>query len=168
MNLQMYSKEYEDLEDTLKKSKRRQKFDRGFSAFLLFLGITAIVLAVWPAFLWQTATSQTLGEKVQNPVPEAEIIAKNPLLLADVQVIKDSDGFTYFITSTSKNLNSSQKSQPRPGEFFLTIPKLKIDRAIVKVDTLTFAKNLSLFPQTAIPGEVGNAFVTGHSTLPIL
>ena len=87
MNLQMYSKEYEDLEDTLKKSKRRQKFDRGFSAFLLFLGITAIVLAVWPAFLWQTATSQTLGENAQNPGPGAEFIANNPLFMADVHVI---------------------------------------------------------------------------------
>ena len=31
---------------------------------------------------------------------------------------------------------------------------------------MKFDQNLAHFPGTAIPGEVGNAFITGHSVLP--
>ena len=46
------------------------------------------------------------------------------------------------------------------------IPKLKIKDARAKVDSLDFYNNLSHFPGSALPGEIGNSFITGHSVLP--
>ncbi|MBI2012473.1 sortase, partial [Candidatus Curtissbacteria bacterium] len=77
----------------------------------------------------------------------------------NVQVVADPDGFSYFTTDY-------KPQNPRPKEFYLTVPKLKIKGAKVLVDNLNFYKNLSHFPGSAIPGEAGNSFITGHSVLP--
>lgn len=164
MSLQIYSKEYEDFIKLRRHQQKRQKFDRAFSIFLLSLGILAVLFAVGPAILWQVSVSKTLGTKVENPVAQNQVIAQNSQLLGDVQVVKDPDGFTYFTTAPS---NDKNQNPTRPSQFYLTIPKLNIDKALVRVDSITFQKNLALFPHTAVPGDVGNAFVTGHSRLPI-
>lgn len=165
MSLQIYSKEYEDFVNLRRNHQKRKRIDRAFSIFIISLGILAVLFAVGPAILWQVSTSKTLGTKVENPVAQNQLIAQNSLLLQDVQVVKDPDGFTYFTTAPSNDKN--QNSTSRPSQFYLTVPKLKIDKALVSVDSLNFKKNLALFPKTAIPGDVGNAFITGHSTLPI-
>lgn len=165
MSLQIYSKEYEDFVKQQKHQQKRQKFDRAFSIFLLSLGILAVLFAVGPAVIWQVSTSKTLGTKVQNPVAQNQVISPGLLVSGDIQVVKDLDGFTYFTTAPANDKN--QYSASRPAQFYLTIPKLKIDKAQVIVDSLFFQKNLALFPKTAIPGDVGNAFITGHSALPV-
>src|SRR5256884_2553325 len=50
-------------------------------------------------------------------------------------------------------------------EFSLTIPKLKINKAIVEVDSNDLSKNLAQLPGSALPGEKGNLFVSGHSII---
>lgn len=168
MSLQIYSKEYQDFLHFTKRQQKQRKIDRGFSIVILILGIVAIGLAIWPAVIWKVSTSKTLGAKVENqPVPESEIISQNPLLSADIQVVKDPDGFTYFTTTHAQSATIYQSLRKRPSQFYLTIPKLKIEKAAVRVDTAAFQKTLSHFPKSAIPGEIGNAFITGHSTLPI-
>ena len=166
MSLQIYSKEYEDFVNLTKSHQKRKRIDRTFSIFIISLGILAALFAIGPAIIWQVSTSKTLGTKVQNlPVPQNQVISPESLILGDIQVVKDPDGFTYFTTAPANDKN--QNSTSRPGQFYLTVPRLKIDKAQVVVDSLTFQKNLALFPKTAIPGDVGNAFITGHSTLPV-
>lgn len=58
-----------------------------------------------------------------------------------------------------------QKEKVNPKEFFLTIDKLKIKKARV-VTGDNFKTQLAHLPQTATPGEVGNAVIVGHSVLP--
>lgn len=73
-----------------------------------------------------------------------------------------------------RNLNSfpalfSDKTRvipPSYSSFFLSIPSIKLDNAQVLVDTNEFDQNLALMPGTALPGERGNVFITGHSSLP--
>ena len=49
----------------------------------------------------------------------------------------------------------------------LSIPKLKIDNALVAVSGEDLSKNLIQYPGTALPGKRGNAVIFGHSILPI-
>lgn len=51
--------------------------------------------------------------------------------------------------------------------YSITIPKLKIDKAIVSIGGEDLSKNLVQYPGTALPGKNGNAVVFGHSILPI-
>lgn len=50
--------------------------------------------------------------------------------------------------------------------FTLSIPKLSIDNAIVKVGGEELSGSLIQYPGTALPGNIGNSVIFGHSILP--
>lgn len=81
----------------------------------------------------------------------------------DVQVlgvsIQTSDNFPGFVSSLKR------KGIIPYGQFSLTVPKLKIDKAPVEVDSNDLSKGLVHLPGSALPGERGNVFVSGHSAL---
>ncbi|OGD85318.1 hypothetical protein A3B51_00530 [Candidatus Curtissbacteria bacterium RIFCSPLOWO2_01_FULL_41_18] len=141
-------------------NKKTRKKDRYFYLLISLVGLLSIIFAVWPYFLWQLTTARRLTAKVQDfPIPQKEVLSASQISQANVQVVKDPDGFSYFTTTYKPQGN-------RPKEFYVTIPKLKIENATAKVDNLNFKNNLSHFPGSALPGEIGNAFITGHSVLP--
>ena len=53
------------------------------------------------------------------------------------------------------------------GEFSLSLPGLKIEEARVFVDSNDLSKALAHLPGSALPGERGNVFISGHSAIPI-
>lgn len=53
-------------------------------------------------------------------------------------------------------------------EYFLTIPKLNINRAKVILGAEDLSKSLIHYLPTTLPGEYGNVAIFGHSTLPQL
>lgn len=168
MSLGDYSKDYSSFLDHLKHRQKRKRQERFFYVFISSVGILAIIATVAPLIIWNLTTSKKFtGKAQQQPVPERLVIVKNPLLLGEIQVVKDADGFTYFTTSYNPQ-REVKSDETRPKEFYVSIPKLKIEKAKVKVDSLQFNQNIAHFPSTALPGEVGNSFITGHSSLPIL
>lgn len=155
MSLSIYTKEPQASYDLLERAKRN---DRLFASILSLVGVFAIIFAVLPILIWNVKFAPFLKSNVNNaPVPQSFVLGQN--VVNDVQVLKDADGFSYFATNY-------KPSGMRPKSFYISIPKLKIDKAIVSVDTLVFYDNLSHFPGSALPGEVGNVFITGHSVLP--
>lgn len=142
--------------------KSHKKRDRFFFALISFIGLSAIIFAAWPILIWQITTLPRLTAGVNKlPIPKSEVLSAKSTLESNVQVVKDPDGFSYFVPT-----NLVKGEEDRPKEFYLSIPKLKIFKAKVKVDNLNFYKSLSHFPNSALPGEVGNSFITGHSVLP--
>lgn len=137
-----------------------QNRNRLFFGFIAILGLTLIIFAAWPFLAWQITNLPKLTGKIDHaPIPQAQVLAASSAVAPDIQEVKDPDGFSYFTTT--------YKSQsPHPEKFLVTIPQLKIEKAIAKVDNLDFYNNLSHFPGSALPGEVGNSFITGHSSLP--
>ncbi|MBI3282680.1 class E sortase [Candidatus Curtissbacteria bacterium] len=147
-------------EDTVKTRQLRKRRDRAFFALVAALGLAAVSFAIWPLLVWQAKTLPRLTAKVeQAPIPQGLVLSEKSTLEANVQVVEDPDGFSYFSTNY-------KPAGPRPVQFQLTIPKLKIKDATVKVDNLNFYTSLSHFPGSALPGDIGNAFITGHSVLP--
>lgn len=53
-------------------------------------------------------------------------------------------------------------------EYTLSLPKLNIENAKVKVGAEDLTKSLIQFVPTSLPGENGNVVILGHSTLPQL
>ena len=51
--------------------------------------------------------------------------------------------------------------------YTVSIPKLKIQDAVVAIGGEDLSKNLVQYPGTALPGKNGNAVIFGHSILPI-
>lgn len=50
--------------------------------------------------------------------------------------------------------------------YTLSIPRLKIENAVVEIGGLDIKKKLIQYPGTANPGQPGNAVIFGHSVLP--
>ncbi|MFH0936782.1 MAG: class E sortase [Candidatus Daviesbacteria bacterium] len=76
--------------------------------------------------------------------------------------IENRDNFPAII-STNKRATPAFYSQ-----FNLSIPSIKLDDAQVLVDSNNFEQNLAHLSGSALPGEKGNVFITGHSSLPQL
>lgn len=155
MPLKIYLKE-----NTAVKHAKSRKKDRNFGLVLLAIGVLSIAFATWPYLSWQIITLPRLTSKIEEiPIPQGQVLSGTSIPTSDVQIVSEPDGFSYFTTDF-------KPKGARPAYFSLSIPKLKIDNAKVKVDSTDFYQNLALFPGTAIPGDVGNAFITGHSVLP--
>ena len=140
--------------------KKRKFRERSFSFLMLSIGVATIAFAVWPLLTWQFVTLPKLTAKVEEfPVPFGKIISRGSVAGTNIQVVQEQDGFSYFVTDF-------KPQGKRPQEFLISIPKLEIEKAKVKVDAVKFDKNLALFPGSAIPGDVGNSFIPAHSVLP--
>lgn len=150
---------------TLRQALKRR--DRTFSLIISTVGIISILFSVWPYFSWQLTTAKRLSFKAEEaPIPQGQVLSESTNFTQGVQVIKDADGFSYFVTTDQEASQSAETNSVRPKEFYLTIPKLKIEKAKTRIDSLNFYTSLAHFPKTALPGEVGNSFITGHSVLP--
>lgn len=81
---------------------------------------------------------------------------------------------------TTQNVDYTQASNWFPGakkkedfvaskvEYYtVSIPKLKIDKAIVAIGGEDLSQHIIQYPGTALPGKNGNAVLFGHSILPI-
>lgn len=65
--------------------------------------------------------------------------------------------------NSNKNLISTNNSI---STYLLTIPKLKIKDAVVTIGSMDLKKSLIQYPQTTLPGQLGNTVIFGHSVLP--
>lgn len=155
MSLEIYSKESPEDFD-FDKEKRK---DRTFGLLISTVGALSIFFAAGPILIWTFTTFPSMSTQVEKvPIPQGQVLSINDQSI-DVQIKEDNDGFSYFTTSYIPQ-------GKRPEKFYVSIPKLEIEKAVAKVDSLNFAENLSHFPGTTLPGEVGNVFITGHSVLP--
>lgn len=146
-------------DDPALRAQISKKKDRFFFGLMSIVGLVSIIFSAWPYLVWQLTTLPKLSGKIdQIPVPASQVLSQTTLP-ESVQVAQDPDGFSYFTTNL-------KPVGARPKEFKVTIPKLKIAKAIARVDSLNFYDSLAHFPGSALPGEIGNSFITGHSILP--
>ena len=71
-----------------------------------------------------------------------------------------SKASTWFPQNPAKNMVTPVDT------YTLTIPKLRIKDAIVKIGTDDLSKNLIHYGGTGLPGQPGNTVIFGHSVLP--
>ena len=73
--------------------------------------------------------------------------------------VKNSDNFPAFISSIKRGTITPYK------QFQITIPKLGLESVEVTVDSNNLEKGLAHLPGSALPGEKGNVFISGHSAV---
>jgi len=124
----------------------------GYASFgLFFLGIIFLANAFWPIINYEIK-SRRFTQQLISPIS---------VLGESTTVIDYSQPKTWFPTAPSL--------PPKPSKithYTLTIPKLKIDQAIVQIGGEDLMKSLVQYPGTSLPGQYGNAVVFGHSVLP--
>lgn len=83
-------------------------------------------------------------------------------------VLGVASGFGDFKFDELEENTTVKTEKALPKYFYVTIPKLNIDRAVVETNSPSLSPDLSLghYNGSGIPGEIGNAFIYGHSVLP--
>jgi LPXTG-site transpeptidase (sortase) family protein len=74
--------------------------------------------------------------------------------------IQSEGNFPAIISSLGR------RSEAPFSYFYLTVPKLNLKNVQVVVDSNDLSKTLAHLPGSALPGEKGNIFISGHSMLP--
>lgn len=120
----------------------------------MVLGVLILSISIWPIIKWQFfVLPKVKGESLISPQPSWQ-----QLEFENIKVVQGSDGFSYFVRNDF--------NQQIGGSFYIDIPKLGIREAQVLINSQQFDKNLAHFPGSALPGNNGNVFITGHSSLP--
>lgn len=122
---------------------------------LVAIGVFLLAYFFWPTVSWYLKFHpQVQKNHAKDSQPQVAGYSQEGIV-----VQKNADGFSYFVTMDKSRSYSI-------SEFTISVPKLDIKDAKVEVDSLDFQKNLAHLPGSALPGEVGNVFITGHSVLP--
>jgi len=140
-------------------SKKKKRF-----AGLFFVsGILLFFSAVFPILRYQLKYA-TKFNKIINPL-STNFYNRSHSVLGSVNTdyTQLSNWFVDVDTSSDdKKILSSHQVQ----SYLLSIPKLKINNAVVSVGSMDLKKSLIQYPQTALPGQLGNTVIFGHSVLP--
>ncbi len=121
---------------------------------LLSIGIFLLMQIVLPVISFQF---WEFGQKYSSSMLVSPITPKDSQVLGIS--IKNKDNFPLFVSTLNR------ESKANYSEFHLSIPRLKIEKKTVLVDSNEISKGLVHLPGSALPGEKGNVFISGHSAL---
>lgn len=120
----------------------------------LSIGIILLMQVILPVISFQI---WLIGQKNNNSLLISPNSARGGQILGIS--IQSKDNFPALVSTLRRD------SQVAYQEFSLSIPKLKIDKANVLVDSNELTKGLVHLPGSTLPGGKGNVFISGHSAL---
>lgn len=129
---------------------------KGLSLLFLGIGVFVLMQVIMPFVsfkFWEIFAFES-EKGLLDPAP----ISTNGDLSPDFS-IETIDNFPVII---AKNNNLI----PPYYEFKVSVPKIGLDFVKTLVYSDYFDENLAHLPGSALPGEKGNSFITGHSSLP--
>lgn len=125
-----------------------------FSLILLTLGVATFTTVAYPLLSYQFTYSPGFQKN--------SLISPSPTFVAEIvnTSFDYTDASTWFVAPE----NSSKSNAT--SVYTLTIPKLGIDHAVVRNDHTDLKQSLIHYVGTAMPGNLGNTVIFGHSVLP--
>lgn len=130
-------------------------FKKFLSLTLGCVGLLTLGIVIYPVlyYEWQS------GVKYPDIISPLNSVQKNPFAFPETDLTKSSNWFEGQETGFRSGYNTNYYS--------LSIPKLKIDNALVRTDSDDLSQSLTQFAGSPPPGLSGNTVVFGHSVLPI-
>jgi len=140
--------------------------------FILLMGLTMAALTFYPLIAYEVYIQPAFAnQSFASPIPQATIINQNTIssLLANTanqisQFANPDD--TSWLPPTSAEQYKEVGVTEGLDNFYLAIPALSIPAEYVSMTDNDVNLHLIHFPGTAIPPDVGNAVIFGHSTIP--
>jgi len=141
------------------------------SYLLMGLGGGLLLWAVWPILSF-TVVSELYFSKIITPVSDLPAaVATSPLspvafaagmtdALVTPSSVDNSNANTWYPAAPQKHIVTPVNT------YTLSIPKLKIENALVTIGGDDLDASLVHYGGTGLPGQYGNTVVFGHSTLP--
>lgn len=146
-----------------KKIDLHPKAKKSIAVGFFIIGILLFGSAVLPIIQFQIEYSIKFKEMI-NPL--SSYFYNNGSVLG--QVDTDYTQLSTWFNSSSETSETvlENTSLSKSAEYTISIPKLKIDNAVVMVGSMDLKKSLIQYSQTALPGTLGNTVIFGHSVLP--
>lgn len=169
MSLYLYVKETEPdrlavLALNLKSWLSQKPVKKVFSYLLVTMGIFLIGNGILPIVNYQLRYAPGFV-KIHRPIPERGMsFLFGSSLRASAE--EDSKDFTLVSSWFVDQPVFSSSSEITLMYYNLSIPKLKIDNAVVQIGGEDLKKSIIQYPETALPGQFGNTVVFCHSVLP--
>lgn len=120
----------------------------------LSIGVFLLMQVISPIVSFQI---WWLGQKYQNGLFISPTSPRESQVLGIS--IQNKDNFPAIISNIARQQIADY------SQFSLTIPKLTLDKVPVEVDSNDLSRGLTHLPGSALPGEKGNIFISGHSAL---
>jgi sortase A len=126
---------------------------------LMLLGLIFFGFAFFPILRFQLQYSLNFKQMI-NPLSLRSYNRTQNILGANTDYTQVSN---WFMNDSSSNQIFSNDNN---STYLISIPRLKIKEAVVTIGSMDLKKSLIQYPQTALPGQLGNTVVFGHSVLP--
>lgn len=117
----------------------------------LALGVFVLMQVLLPVIsfqIWELSLKFSNQLLVSPQGPKTQVLGVS---------IENKDNFPAIVSFLTR------ETKPNFAEFSLSIPKIKLNQIPVLVDSNDFSQKLAQLPGSALPGEKGNLFITGHS-----
>ncbi len=152
------------------KKKNVKKMIRFLGLSISLSGLFIGLYIFFPLLSWEIYLSPEFSTKsYASPIPNNTIITKDYLHNLITNTTNTLSGVDYnnasnWLPPTYKDAVVAENL----SSYFVSIPKLKIENAIVSTVDTDLSSHLVHFPGTAIPPNKGTSAIFGHSTLPQL
>jgi len=106
---------------------------------------------------------------IKTPAVQTPLLKPNAPSVAGARSKGIEVGFEFAELQQEHKSIKALKQENTPNVFYLTIPKLGIERAEVETNSKNLSpdERLGHYLGSALPGEVGNTFIYGHSASPM-
>ncbi len=120
------------------------------------LGIALLLWVIWPILAFKYVYIAP-SDHLVTPISE-DFVAKS--YASEQKIPIDLKKVNSWMPHSSKKTDSPIDT------YTISIPKVRITGAIVKIGSNDLTKNLIHYGGTGLPGKYGNAVIFGHSVLP--
>lgn len=163
MSLYVYIKE---------RNSVKKKVVNNLSYVTLTIGSLLLFWAFYPVLSFEIYSRLFIKRGFVTPVPSSQVASSIKLansVLGNYSIFSSNlRDFTqaslWFPTKAKENYSKKINLE----EYYLSIPKLNIEKSKVIVGGEDLSKSLIHYLPTSLPGENGNVVIFGHSTLPQL
>ncbi|RJR25893.1 sortase [Candidatus Microgenomates bacterium] len=148
---------------------------RYFAGFLLVVGIFLFINAAYPIISYQLLVAPRFSASFVSPSSEAaishsfgppqknEFLSSAQVIGTEIDLVDYTKAGNWF---SEEKIEKEFSVETDNSTYFLSIPKLGIEKAEVRVGVEDLKQSLIQYPGTAAPGRYGNTVVFGHSVLP--
>jgi len=133
-----------------------------FSFVLSILGLILAGNAVIPIISYQLRYAPEFG-KILSPLVAERREVLGPMTASAKEREED---YTLISSWFSDDPHLDAGYQTQMVSYTISIPKLGINEAVVLMGGEDLKKSLIHYPETSLPGQLGNAVIFGHSVLP--
>lgn len=137
--------------------KLPRKWVNILSATFIMCGILMIGTVVYPIIGWYALTL---------PAYQSMIVSPLSAVVAAGEAISPSRSDSYKMETWFSGAKTFSEVSDSLKTYTISVPKLKIEGAVVEVGGSDLKKSLLAWPTSALPGVYGNNIIFGHSELP--